>query len=110
MSSTLARIEIRLPQEIKDQVVALATTRGVSASEIGLAALQELLDKPERSEQAVREALGRLEALLEGFIRVFFTVTPPVPPAEREAAARRGHERWAQLQALLQQERGHGTE
>lgn len=110
MSSTLARIEIRLPQEFKDQVVALATARGVSASEIGLAALQQMLENSASPEHALRDALRRLETLLEGFIRVFFSVTPPVPPAEREAAARRGHERWGHLQALLQQETPDGTQ
>ena len=103
MSSVLPRLEIRLPQDLKDQVLALATARGVSASEIGVAALQDLLDKPARPEQALLDAVRRLEALLEGFIRVYFAVTPSVPGTEREAAARRGQERWAHLQALLQQ-------
>ena len=106
MSAPLARIEIRLPQELKDQITALATERGASVSEIGLAALQDLLERETRPETALCGGVDKVHALLEAFVRVYCTLTPEIPEVQREAAARRGHKRWERIQVLLSQEKG----
>lgn len=111
MSSTLARIEIRLPQEVKDTLTALATARGSSVSEIGLAAILEFLeaDVPPKTTpppESLLPGVGRLEKLVEGFIRVFLTVGPDpqrLTEGERLAMAQRGDERWAQFQAVIEE-------
>jgi Ribbon-helix-helix protein, copG family len=111
MSSTLARIEIRLPQAVKDRLTAEATARGSSVSEIGLAAILEFLGemappKPGGLVEGFLPGLGRLEKLLEGLIRVFLTVGPDpqrLTEAERLAMAQRGDERWAQFQAVIEE-------
>jgi hypothetical protein len=109
----LARIEIRLPQELKDQLTALATERGASVSEIGVAALQNLFEQERGPEAATLEQLRRLEALLAGFVRVYFTSAPDpqmLSEGERQTAARRGAERWDQFCVLLEQEERRGTQ
>jgi len=111
MSSPLARIEIRVPQEVKDALTALAAARSSSVSEIGLAAILEFLeaDAPPKATpppEGLLPGMGRLEKLLEGFIRVFLTVGPDpqrLTEAERLAMARRGDERWAQFQAVIEE-------
>jgi predicted transcriptional regulator len=111
MASTLARIEVRMPQELRRQIQTLAKERGVSQSEIGLAAIQEFFERSASPETALRDAVAHLEArvahqqaFLEGFVRVFLTVTPDPktrPEAEQRQAAKRGAERFAQFQTML---------
>jgi hypothetical protein len=94
---------------LKDQVLALATARGVSVSELGVAALQDLLDTQERPERLVLDRLWRLERLVETFVRVFLTLTPDPGQGsdlDRQVAAQRGLERWGHFQAVLAQEEG----
>jgi hypothetical protein len=100
-----------MPPELKTQLQALSKERGVSLSEIGLAAIEEFFAKRARPELPLQEAVAQLgaqvahlEAFLEGFVRVFFTVTPDPqeqPLAAQRQAARRGAERFAQLQARI---------
>jgi hypothetical protein len=105
MSAPLARIEIRLPQDLKDQVTALATERGASVSEIGVAALHDLLERETQPDTGSLAAIDKVYALLEAFVRVYFTSAPDpqaLSDAERQTAARRGAERWDQFCMLLQ--------
>ena len=107
VSSALPRLEIRLPQALKDQILALATARGVSASEIGLAALQDLLETSEKPETAILAGLQELRPCWRRLCACC-SLAPDLQgasEAERQAAARRGVERWAQFQALLQHEK-----
>jgi predicted transcriptional regulator len=124
MASTLARLEVRLPPDLKTQLQGIAKERGVSVSEIGLAALQEFLERRDHPVQhdvvltvlkQVAAQARQHHAVLEQFIRVFLTVTPDLhdrPEAERRAAAKHGHARWEQFQTLLAQqtEAAYGTQ
>src|SRR4030095_2704 len=107
MSSTLARIEARVSQELKEQIASLAQTRGVSVHAIGGAAIQELLEpgRPKASAPDGGINLAQIEHLLTCFIRVFFTVTPPVAEADPHAATPRGEERYSTFLQLVEGER-----
>lgn len=109
MAEMLARIEIRCPPAVKAQVADIAKTRGVSQSEIGLAALLEMFERPTAPEAVVLERLARLEALLTIFVRVYLTSAPDPrtwPEEERHRAAHRGRERWDDLLAVLHDAEG----
>jgi hypothetical protein len=106
MPSTQARIEVRCSEALKKQVAALARERGVSQSEIGLAALEDFFHKPPDPETVVQDALRRLETLFCTFVQVYLTTAPDLagaPDAEKLLAARRGQQRYTQFRTVVTQ-------
>jgi Ribbon-helix-helix protein, copG family len=110
MSSTLARIEIRVPSELKDHLSAIARERGVSLSEMAVAALQMMLEGP----PAPVDPPGHLNYLLEQledqmlnmdiglrvFIRIVLSHFPELSEAEKSVASARGQRRWEHFLTL----------
>lgn len=111
MATPMTRIDVRCPQELKTQISALAKQRGVSQSEIGLAALQEMLARARRPEVPVTETLVQLDEqvvflrrLLEVFIRWSLSVTDDArtwSEERQERAEQQGAERWQHFLATL---------
>jgi hypothetical protein len=110
MSSTLARIEVRVSAALKEELTLIAKERGCSLSDMAASALQTMLEGPGQVDtptSGVDERLQRLERLLEVFIKTYFSITPEVPDAQKPAAAARGRARWQQFQRLVQDRGGH---
>jgi hypothetical protein len=107
MSSTLARIEVRMPADLKEHLTVIAKERGVSLSDMAVSALQMMLETPAPASSAVGEVpqqIQELTRLLETFIKTYLSLTPEVAEGQKQAAAARGRERWQQFQRLVSSE------
>jgi hypothetical protein len=107
LSSALARIEVRLPADLKDHLSVIAKERGCSLSEMAVSALHMMLEAPAPAAAAlvgVDQQVHELTRLLETFVKTYLSLTPEVPEGQKHQAAARGRERWQQFQRLVSEE------
>lgn len=103
------RLSIRLPIEMKTELNDLAATRGVALQDLVQAAIVAWLANPVHQKEhngdgEIREQLRRIEIMLQTFMRIMLTLTPPVSLEDVDDAADRGEQRWRQYLVVYQED------
>lgn len=121
---TRARLNIFIEYEHAKRLDDLAAHRGVSKSSVVAAALSSFLspDSADRREAALAKRLDRLSRQFDRlerdqnilvetvslYVRIFLTVSLPVPDGHQEAARAQGRARYAQFIEQLARQIQHG--